>query len=298
MTAVSRPPVFQSDSCYSPLSPLSSPSSHPPTPAHLVPSRQASAAPSPAVPQQQQRNHQRTSSPSSSTAAAPPPRPVPLARPSQGYPFPLMLSRRNTPEPRAQRRRTPAEDDGKSKQPLPALPQRRKTPAVDDGWSTPAPSRPASTASTPALQMSKAGDVPHPSSTFSDSTESSSSSTCRTPDDDAGLSHSTSSLSLHDPTSGSAPANPPSRPPVTPAEHAHSRTKHAGSTPGAVPPLPLLARNPVSQQVIDLLDRKEEGDAWDHIEEADEETTPPSLAPSPLVAPKNARKPRGTSLSN
>ncbi|GAA5974217.1 hypothetical protein JCM11641_003333 [Rhodosporidiobolus odoratus] len=267
MTAVSRPPIITGDSCYTPLSPLGSPSSHPPTPAHLLPSKPLSAASSPAP----QRNHRRTASPSRSGGNPPsrPSRPQVLARPSQGYPFPLMLSRANsrvgsaagTPQPES----------------LPSLPSLRKTPAADDGWGTPPQdsSAPASAKSNPANRQD---DAPELSSTFSDSTASS--SACSTPEDAAAAltrhrSHYPASKS---PLSASFPAR-------TPGDASPSRTKHAGSTPGAPPPAPFvkLAHHSGTEQSFNLGScNPAAGDDWDAIEAAAEaeEKTPgtPALA--------------------
>ncbi|GAA5911792.1 hypothetical protein JCM6882_003356 [Rhodosporidiobolus microsporus] len=320
MTAVSRPPIFTSDSCFSPLSPLGSPSSCPPTPAHLVPSKPNSAATSP-VEQQQQggeqpRNHHRTASPSRADAAPPPsssqpsssssskptappqrpPRPQRLATPNTGYPFPLMLSRQNTPLPSPHPSRVPSENTL----------ARRALMNSNDGWGTPASS------SASAAPSSSEDSAPGLSSAFSDS-GSSSSSPCSTPTDDV-ASPAASPLSFGG--GGSAPAksplNAPAHVPPTPDDVAHSRSKHAGSTPGAPPPAPLInlqaahpAKRTASERLVDLHDVKEDEDGesaatkWDEIEQAEEdaERTPPSLAPSPAVPQAGGKHPLANGMA-
>ncbi|GAA5821431.1 hypothetical protein JCM11251_004621 [Rhodosporidiobolus azoricus] len=308
MTAVSRPPIITSDSCYSPISPLSSPSSHPPTPAHLLPSRPSSPMSTQSSPQAQQRNHQRTAdrqpetgdgeaAPPQSThkrkfsgLTMPPPqrpaRPVRLATPGTGYPFPVMLSRQNSLA--SNKSGSGGGGGGGGGPPARQLSEktlaRRAVMNANDGWGTPASSG----------ATSSEDSAPGLSSAFSDSDRSSSSS-CSTPVDDDG------SAVTHSPTfpfggdsgsRGKSPLSAPHFPPRTPDEVAHSRAKHAGSTPGAPPPAPLVKLEGAqpSTSSTDLHDVKKgsegaevNGASWDEIERAEEEAekTPPSLAPTP-----------------
>ncbi|GAA6028117.1 hypothetical protein JCM8097_001878 [Rhodosporidiobolus ruineniae] len=315
MTAVSRPPAYTSDSVFTPLSPISS---HPSTPAHLLPSRQASPQVSPMPQQQPQRNHHRTadagrttSSTSSSSAAAPPPqrppRPVRLATPSQGYPFPWVLSRQNTPAVKPTGRLPSANTLS-----------RRALANANDGWNTPA----SLTGDSPAVPSSERTDSSAASSTapgltsaFSDESSSNSSSACSTPADDdvdAALSHSTaSSLSFGDSLNPEADeqahlaaVEDKKSPLPTPAEDVHSRRRHAGSTPGAPPPARLVrlasgvanehasipeddepssSSNEQPHPRLDKLDLAE-------LEDEEAEKTPPSLKPTPPP-------PRGTGMA-
>lgn len=186
-----------------------------------------------------------------SAAAQPParPKPVRLATPSSGYPFPVMVT---TPqdelvEPTLEPYRNA---------PRQKAPSRKGTPE-GDGWDTPASS--LSRASSLASKRSSAAPsrlapLPGLTSTFSDSsTSSSSSSACSTPSDTNLESSASSPFAV--------PASPPpqqqlqQQAPPTPAEVTRSRIKHAGSTPGAPPPAPLMqATQPVGQQLFDLED--------------------------------------------
>ncbi|GAA5855978.1 hypothetical protein JCM8547_000438 [Rhodosporidiobolus lusitaniae] len=289
MTAVSRPPHYTSDSVFTPLSPLGSPSSHPPTPAHLLPNK---APPTPAqpTPATAARNHLRATHPAKAAAIEkgavtppPPPRPPrPLARPSQGYPFPLMLSRQNTGvNANARPSRLPSAN---------TVAQRAMANA-NDGWGTPS----SSTASSPVTGGEAPSSSSAPSSAFSDSssivsTSSNSSAGPSTPLDEpadgVGVSPSDDlepgarrlSIEKPSPPAHIDVANPLSR---TPAAVAHARSKHAGSTPGAPPPAPLVQLESVTEG------EKTTQPSWDDIEAEDEdaEKTPPSLAPTPADAP-------------
>ncbi|GAA6000184.1 hypothetical protein JCM10207_007894 [Rhodosporidiobolus poonsookiae] len=267
--------------------------------------------PSPAAPspqqQQQQRNHHRTAAaaPPAQSAAPPPqpqpqppqrpPRPVALARPSQGYPFPLMLSRQNTPQtglvPTSKTIGNGRSMSGSSRAvSAQSVAQRRlhRQGKGEDGWDTPV---------TPASVLTgESEDPPNLSSAFSDSSAPTtpSSPSCSTPSDVcAGAADLSSS-------SASAKASPAlAAPTATPADIALSRKKHAGSTPGAPPPAPLLrlagnsassssfSSAPPSQGATPALDdvREEDAAAWEAEEEfaRTEDMTPPSRPRSPLA---------------
>ncbi|GEM07015.1 proteophosphoglycan ppg4 [Rhodotorula toruloides] len=178
-------------------------------------------------PQQQHRNHQRTCQRAPPPAHLPPvvqePKPVRLASPGMGYPFPLMLSRANTPREEI-----------------------LASPYKGDGWDTPASSSRASSFATSSRRPSTF------TSTFSDSS-------CSTRSSSDALSSADDVSSASSPFSERADVNASAGgpvPPTTPAEHAHSRVKHAGSTPGAPPPNPLvtLERPP---EMLDLDDIRE-----------------------------------------
>ncbi|GAA5851446.1 hypothetical protein JCM9279_001070 [Rhodotorula babjevae] len=178
-------------------------------------------------------------------STAPPParpKPVRLATPSSGYPFPVMVT---TPQDEVVE---PTLEPYRNA-PRQKAPSRKGTPE-GDGWDTPASS--LSRASSMASKRSSAAPsrlapLPGLTSTFSDSsTSSSSSSACSTPSD-TNLESSASSPFV-------VPV-PQHQAPPTPAEVTRSRIKHAGSTPGAPPPAPLMqATQPVGQQLFDLAD--------------------------------------------
>ncbi|GAA5893026.1 hypothetical protein JCM8208_004157 [Rhodotorula glutinis] len=170
------------------------------------------------------------------------PKPVRLATPSSGYPFPVMVT---TPQDEVVE---PTLEPYRNA-PRQKAPSRKGTPE-GDGWDTPASS--LSRASSMASKRSSAAPsrlapLPGLTSTFSDSsTSSSSSSACSTPSD-TNLESSASSPFAVPP--------PQQQAPPTPAEVTRSRIKHAGSTPGAPPPAPLMqATQPVGQQLFDLED--------------------------------------------
>ncbi|GAA5943125.1 hypothetical protein JCM3775_000654 [Rhodotorula graminis] len=173
------------------------------------------------------------------------PKPVRLATPSSGYPFPVMVTtpRDEVVEPTLEPYRSA---------PRQKPPSRKGTPE-GDGWDTPASS--LSRASSMASKRSSAAPsrlapLPGLTSTFSDSSlSSSSSSACSTPSDTNLESSASSPFAVpHSPP-------PPQQAPPTPAEVTRSRLKHAGSTPGAPPPAPLMqATQPVGQQLFDLQD--------------------------------------------
>ncbi|GAA5976430.1 hypothetical protein JCM10908_005498 [Rhodotorula pacifica] len=203
------------------------------------------------------RNHRRTNSPKQiQLPPTMPPRPVMLATPSQGYPFPVMPSQPGTP-----REAFPPSSSQHKKVsvqvPTPSQQQhrRKKVAPEGDGWDTPLSSAPSSRTQTPAGD-SRPNGMTRMSSTFSSSSSEAtpSSSSCETPDDS----------SSSDPDDGAendddcdeeqerndyrekAARKAASRlrkqlassRPTTPAEMVYARTKHAGVTPGAPPPAP------------------------------------------------------------
>ncbi|EMS26061.1 hypothetical protein NBRC10512_002012 [Rhodotorula toruloides] len=197
---------------------------------------------------QQQRNHQRTNQRAPPPARLPPavhePKPVRLATPGMGYPFPLMLSRANTP--REEILASPYKV-----QQRPPSPRRKVTPQ-GDGWDTPANS---SRASSFAMSSRRPSTL---TSTFSDSSCSTMSSTTSdalsSPGDDVSSASSPFSERADVNTSCASDTVPP---PTTPAEHARSRIKHAGSTPGAPPPNPLVTLDIKPPEMLDLDDIRE-----------------------------------------
>ncbi|BGP30516.1 hypothetical protein JCM10296v2_002271 [Rhodotorula toruloides] len=198
-----------------------------------------------------QRNHQRTNQRAPPPAHLPPavhePKPVKLATPGMGYPFPLMLSRANTP--REEILASPYKV-----QQRPPSPRRKVTPQ-GDGWDTPASS---SRASSFAMSSRRPSTL---TSTFSDSscsTVSSTTSDALTSSGDDVSSASSPFPERADVNTSCASDNngPIVPPPTTPAEHAHSRIKHAGSTPGAPPPNPLVTLDK-PPEMLDLDDIRE-----------------------------------------
>ncbi|BGP01184.1 Proteophosphoglycan ppg4 [Rhodotorula toruloides ATCC 204091] len=228
--------------------------SHPPhtstasSPRYHNPAMTSSSSP----PQQQQRNHQRTNQRAPPPNHLPPavhePKPVKLATPGMGYPFPLMLSRANTP--REEILASPYKV-----QQRPPSPRRKVTPQ-GDGWDTPANS---SRASSFAMSSRRPSTL---TSTFSDSSCSTVSSTTSdalsSSGDDVSSASSPFSERADVNTSCASDTNngPIVPPPTTPAEHARSRIKHAGSTPGAPPPNPLVTLEK-APEMLDLDDIRE-----------------------------------------
>ncbi|BGP38501.1 hypothetical protein JCM10450v2_002449 [Rhodotorula kratochvilovae] len=180
-----------------------------------------------------------------------PPKPVRLATPSSGYPFPLMVT---TPKEEVVPTLEPYRDARR-----PDAPQRKATPQ-GDGWDTPSSTAALSRASSAASRHSsnapqRLAPLPGLTSAFSDCSSSASSSSCSTPLDSAPGSNAVSPFVLDVDDANPKVMRSPLAAPTTPAEVAHSRTKHAGSTPGAPPPAPLMHPHPpVAQQVLDLED--------------------------------------------
>ncbi|GAA5862597.1 hypothetical protein JCM3774_001073 [Rhodotorula dairenensis] len=199
------------------------------------------------------RNHRRTNSPQPKQLPLPmPPRPIMLARPSQGYPFPVM----SPPTPHDEQVPPPQK---KVTVQLPTPSRRhRKAAQENDGWDTPPSSAPNSRASTPAGDSSRPFAMTRMSSTFSSGSSDAtpSSSSCETPDDEGASSSSDAEDDHDDQADGpgsdegayreQAAAKATRRlrkqlkqaGPPTPADMVYARTKHAGSTPGAPPPAP------------------------------------------------------------
>ncbi|GJN87294.1 hypothetical protein Rhopal_000242-T1 [Rhodotorula paludigena] len=227
--------------------------------------RDHQSAPSP------QRNHHRSSSPSRAAAAdqqpsqsrAPPPAhlpppavkalrpqrpaaPVRLATPRSGYPFPVMVSHGGTPQEEIEPTLEPYKDA-----PRPQPPSRKHT-KQGDGWDTPGSSsgglsRASSLTSNTSSRGigNKLGHLPlsRLTSAFSDASSSPSpvsSSSCSTPDDNESV--SSPFVSEEDMKAARAASGLPGAASAvtTPADIARSRLKHAGSTPGAPPPAPLV----------------------------------------------------------
>ncbi|TNY18882.1 hypothetical protein DMC30DRAFT_401913 [Rhodotorula diobovata] len=217
-------------------------------------------------------------------AAAVRPKPVRLATPSSGYPFPVMVT---TPqdeivEPTLEPYRNA---------PRQKAPSRRGTPE-GDGWDTPTSS--LSRASSMQSKRSSAAPsrlapLPGLTSAFSDSSSSASSSACSTPSDSVAASSASSPFAMPDEEVDDDEEGAHAQAPTTPAEVTRSRVKHAGSTPGAPPPAPLMAaQQPVGQQLLDLQDVRRN-------------STPspkgsPRHSPDPSAATGSPRKDRGNPL--
>ncbi|GAA6052722.1 hypothetical protein JCM3770_007193 [Rhodotorula araucariae] len=211
-----------------------------------------------------------------------PPKPVRLATPSSGYPFPLMVT---TPKDEVVPTLEPYRDARR-----PEAPQRRATPQ-GDGWDTPSSQASLSRASSAASRRSadapqRLAPLPALTSAFSDCSSSASSSSCSTPLDSA-ASGMSSPFALDE--AGDLTARSPLAAPTTPAEVAHSRTKHAGSTPGAPPPAPLMCPHPpVAQQVFDLQDVRSNASSSPSSSSA----STPASSPDPSAATGTMRKDR------
>lgn len=226
------------------------------------------------------RNHRRRNSPEQIQLPPPmPPRPIMLATPSQGYPFPVMGGTpREEEAPRIPQKKVSVQ--------LPTPSHRRRKAAPEgDGWDTPGSSAANSRTGTPA-DDSRPFAMTRMSSTFSSSSSDAtpSSSSCETPDDEAG---SSSSSDVEDDDENDyrevAAAKAarrlrkqlePARP-TTPAEMVHARTKHAGSTPGAPPPAPFY--HPDFDHPPDtLLDREDVRTQEDERSPESSETSSPA----------------------
>ncbi|GAA6018483.1 hypothetical protein JCM8202_001394 [Rhodotorula sphaerocarpa] len=196
------------------------------------------------------RNHHRTSSPPNAAHLLPPPvprRPTMLARPSQGYPFPVMQY--GPPAPPAK----------KVTMAMPAPQHRRKIVRQDDGWDTPTSDRGSRSPDEEEVEAEaekRPAGLQRGASSFSTSSDEAtpSSSSCDTPDDDEVASTDNDepraelvegpdgqgrrgNLAVKAATRRLKKQLQPSRP-TTPVEIVHARTKHAGSTPGGPPPAP------------------------------------------------------------
>lgn len=197
------------------------------------------------------RNHHRTSSPPNAAHLPPPPvprRPTMLARPSQGYPFPVMQY--GPPAP-------PAKTVTMA---MPAPQHRRKIVRQDDGWDTPTSDRGSRSPDEEEVEAEAEAErrpagPQRGASSFSTSSDEAtpSSSSCDTPDDEvASTDNDEPSAELDESPDGQGRRGnlavkaatrrlkkqlQPSRP-TTPVEIVHARTKHAGSTPGGPPPAP------------------------------------------------------------
>lgn len=239
------------------------------------------------------RNHRRTNSPQQNNPLPPPmpPRPIMLARPSQGYPFPVM-----SPSTPHDEQVLPPQKKVSVQLPTPSQHRRRKAAQQNDGWDTPPSSAPNSRVSTPSA--SGGGDPSRPfamtrmSSTFSSGSSDAtpSSSSCETPDDEGASSSSDVGGEDDDadddaeqkyragdsdgPYREQAAAKATRRlrkqlkqsGPPTPADMVHARTKHAGSTPGAPPPAPFY--HPDFDHPSDTLLDREDVRTHDEDEEA------------------------------
>lgn len=223
------------------------------------------------------RNHYRTSSPPNAKppAPAPPPRrPIMLATPSQGYPFPVMTvsESQESAEPAVQARK-------KVTVQVPAAQQQPRS-KEGDGWDTP-DQRPSG--------------MTRVSSTFSSGSSDGtpSTSSCETPDDEDdldgdGVGTAADDESIEEALEGDQDERPHGRAdelggkavrapkrvhikqsrPTTPAEMVFARTKHAGTTPGAPPPAPFY--HPDFDHPSDsLLDRDDVRDGSESPEAAD-----------------------------